>query len=129
MSNYYNKYSDAEILAALDATGHDEMEAAAAILVSRGVEVDASGLLSFFGKKKKGAATATDMPKGPEKPKSSLLEKARRGLVGQNKADVKQELSDFKLKTAQEENMRLQRELAEFKKTRDVSGKAKNHWY
>jgi hypothetical protein len=126
MANYYNKYSDAEILAALDATGHDEMEAAAAILVSRGVEVDASGLLSFFGKKKKGAATATDTPK---KPKSSLLEKARRGLVGQNKADVKQELSDFKLKTAQEENMRLQRELAEFKKTRDVSGKAKNHWY
>ncbi len=116
MANYYNKYSDAEILAALDATGHDEMEAAAAILVSRGVEVDASGLLSFFGKKKKGAATATDTPKG------SLLGRAKKAVIGQSK--------ESKLREARIENAVLNARIeAMEKKSKDVSGSARKMWY
>jgi hypothetical protein len=140
MSNYYNKYSDAEILAALDATGHDEMEAAAAILVSRGVEVDAS---SFFGDLKRKVLGKSQISKLNDtkienavlKARLEAMEKSRDSIdasswLGGFKKKVLGQSVESKLRDAKAETAALKAQIeAMEKKSKDVPGSARKPWY
>jgi BMFP domain-containing protein YqiC len=140
MANYYNKYSDAEILAALDATGHDEMEAAAAILVSRGVEVDASSLFGNLKKKVLGKSQKSKLGEARTenavlKARLEAMEKSRDSIdasswLGGLKKKAFGQSMESKLGEARTENAVLKARIeAMEKKSKDVSGSARKPRY